>query len=161
MQIKVATSIGFYYMSNACGRFFDAPATGEIYTYGGEDLGEAAGSDGLRGLALCFIAGTVSSLAAALITLKIKDQQAGLHCGPCVCVQAMPAPVDVKVSCGITEDMSATKPSSAIAADAATAQLSSVTTANADCEQPPLVTVPSSVPRTQAGVHTSHGVAFC
>ena len=89
---KVATSVGFYYMSNACGRLIGTLGSGVIYTYAGRDFGEAAGSDALRGLAACFIAGTVSSFAAALITLKIKDQEAGLHCGPCLCVGASRPP---------------------------------------------------------------------
>ena len=38
------------------------------------------------GLAACFVAGTISSLLAALITVKIEDGKAGLRCGGCVCV---------------------------------------------------------------------------
>merc|ERR1711998_650313 len=74
---KVATSVGFYYMSNAVGRLVGTLGSGVIYTYAGEHMGEHAGSDALRGLAVCFIAGMISSLAAALITLKIKDDEAG------------------------------------------------------------------------------------
>jgi len=91
---KVATSVGFYYMSNACGRLMGTLGSGILYTYAGQDWGVAAGSDGLRGLAACFVAGTASSLAAALITLMISDQEAGLRCGPCVCVAAHATLVD-------------------------------------------------------------------
>ena len=86
-----------------------------LYTYAGEHMGDGAGTDALRGLAVCFIAGTASSLhtplpapsrapwpllttlpcpagtasslLAALITLKIEDGAAGLRCGPLVCVR--------------------------------------------------------------------------
>lgn len=84
---KVAASVGFYYMANACGRLFGTLGSGLLYTYVGEDAGPLAGTDGLRGLSVCFIAGTVSSLIAAAITIKIKDNQAGLRCGPIVCVR--------------------------------------------------------------------------
>ena len=83
---KVATSVGFYYMSNAVGRLMGTLGSGVIYTYAGPAMGALAGSDARAGLAACFVAGTASSLLAALITLKIKDQAAGLRCGPCVCV---------------------------------------------------------------------------
>lgn len=76
----VAQSVGFYYMSNACGRLIGTIGSGLLYTY--------AGPDALGGLAACFVAGTVSSLLAALITLRIRDDAAGLHCGRCVCIAA-------------------------------------------------------------------------
>lgn len=88
---KVATSVGFYYMSNACGRLLGTLGSGVLYTYAGTDRGPAAGSDGLYGLGACFVAGTLSSLLAALITVRIEDQQAGLRCGPCICVGASDA----------------------------------------------------------------------
>ena len=79
-------------MSNACGRLMGTLGSGVLYTCAGDDRGSAAGSDALRGLAACFIAGTISSLLAALITLKIQDDAAGLRCGRClVCVDAQPA----------------------------------------------------------------------
>ena len=85
---KLATSVGFYYMSNAVGRLMGTLGSGVIYTYaGGASLSEYAGPDAMRGLAACFIAATLSSLVAALITLKIKDEAAGLRCGSCVCVR--------------------------------------------------------------------------
>ena len=83
---KVATSVGFYYMSNAIGRLMGTLGSGVIYTYAGSAMGPLAGSDARAGLAACFVAGTGSSLLAALITLKIKDEEAGLRCGSCVCV---------------------------------------------------------------------------
>mmetsp|Transcript_12042 Transcript_12042/g.34666 ORF Transcript_12042/g.34666 Transcript_12042/m.34666 type:complete len:556 (-) Transcript_12042:155-1822(-) len=84
---KVAASVGFYYMSNAVGRLLGTLGSGLIYTYVGEDIGPLAGSDGLRGLAACFVAGTISSLLAAGITMRIEDQQAGVRCGPIICVR--------------------------------------------------------------------------
>ena len=80
---KVAVSVGFYYMSNACGRLFGTLGSGILYTYVGEDFGDVAGSDAVAGLAACFLAGTLSSLLAALITLKIDDDAGGLKCGSC------------------------------------------------------------------------------
>jgi len=94
---KVATSVGFYYMSNAVGRLMGTLGSGVIYTYAGRAMGSLAGSDARAGLAACFAAGTASSLLAALITLKIRDQAAGLRCGACVCVEAAdPAPTEAK-----------------------------------------------------------------
>ena len=86
---KVAISVGFYYMSNACGRLLGTLGSGLLYTYIGEDFGDMAGTNAVQGLAACFIAGTVSSLIAAFITMKINDNKAGLQCGPCItCVNA-------------------------------------------------------------------------
>ncbi|VEU33900.1 unnamed protein product [Pseudo-nitzschia multistriata] len=80
---KIAVSVGLYYMSNAVGRLFGTLGSGFLYTYIGEDFGDLAGSDAVAGLAACFLAGTVSSLLAALITYKINDQDEGLKCGSC------------------------------------------------------------------------------
>ncbi|KAL3919335.1 MAG: hypothetical protein SGILL_003801, partial [Bacillariaceae sp.] len=80
---KVAVSVGFYYMSNACGRLFGTLGSGILYTFVGEDFGDVAGSDAVAGLAACFLAGTLSSLLAALITMKIDDHKGGLQCGSC------------------------------------------------------------------------------
>ena len=85
---KVAISVGFYYMSNACGRLLGTLGSGLLYTYVGEDFGDLAGTNAVQGLAACFIAGTISSLIAAFITMKINDNKAGLQCGPCICVNA-------------------------------------------------------------------------
>jgi hypothetical protein len=90
---KIATSVGFYYMSNAVGRLLGTLGSGVLYTYTGVDRGALAGTDALRGLAVCFIAGTISSLLAAVITLKIQDDAAGLRCGPCwVCIKPLVEP---------------------------------------------------------------------
>eukprot|EP01082_Thalassiosira_pseudonana_P009331 g8232.t1 g8232 contig29:53536-55299(-) len=84
---KVAVSVGFYYMSNACGRLLGTLGSGFLYTYAGGDAlvigGFDSGNDGRLGLAACFLAGTLSSLLAAIITIWIKDEEAGLNCGPC------------------------------------------------------------------------------
>ena len=80
---KVAVSVGFYYMSNALGRLLGTLGSGILYTFVGEDQGELAGPDAVKGLAACFFAGTVSSLLAAMITVFIDDDKAGLKCGSC------------------------------------------------------------------------------
>ena len=85
---KVAVSVGFYYMSNACGRLLGTLGSGLLYTYIGEDMGDLAGTDAVKGMAACFLAGTICSLIAALITMKIDDHKAGLMCGPCILVGA-------------------------------------------------------------------------
>lgn len=84
---KVAKSVGFYYMSNACGRLFGTIGSGILYTYVGTDAGPLAGSNGTTGLAACFLAGTICSLLAAAITVKIDDNDDGLKCGPCTLIQ--------------------------------------------------------------------------
>ena len=89
---KVAQSVGFYYMSNAAGRLLGTLGSGVIYTYAGESHGAYAGSDARSGLAACLVAGTLSSLVAALITLKINDDAAGLRCGPLLCVRGSESP---------------------------------------------------------------------
>ncbi|GAX20558.1 hypothetical protein FisN_3Hh592 [Fistulifera solaris] len=82
---KVAVSVGFYYMSNAVGRLFGTLGSGLLYTYVGEtDWATAAsGHDAVAGLAACFFAGTICSLLAAWITIRIDDNKSGLKCGPC------------------------------------------------------------------------------
>ena len=80
---KIAVSVGLYYMSNAIGRLFGTLGSGFLYTYVGEGYGDDIGSNGVSGIAACFLAGTLSSLLAALITYKIDDQKEGLKCGPC------------------------------------------------------------------------------
>lgn len=84
---KVAVSVGLYYMSNAVGRLFGTLGSGFLYTYVGEEYGAGAGSDGVAGMAACFLAGTVCSLIAALITFKIEDQESGLKCGSCMTIR--------------------------------------------------------------------------
>mmetsp|Transcript_43166 Transcript_43166/g.143731 ORF Transcript_43166/g.143731 Transcript_43166/m.143731 type:complete len:561 (-) Transcript_43166:103-1785(-) len=80
---KVAASVGFYYMANACGRLLGTLGSGMLYTYVGDDLGVLAGTNAVQGLAACFAAATASSLLATLITLQIDDGDAALLCGPC------------------------------------------------------------------------------
>ncbi len=84
---KVAVSVGFYYMANAMGRLVGTLGSGFIYTYAGGETynseGYNAGCDARLGLASCFVAGTICSLLAALITVRIKDDDSGLKCGPC------------------------------------------------------------------------------
>eukprot|EP00541_Cyclophora_tenuis_P019338 CAMPEP_0116579746 /NCGR_PEP_ID=MMETSP0397-20121206/22415_1 /TAXON_ID=216820 /ORGANISM="Cyclophora tenuis, Strain ECT3854" /LENGTH=107 /DNA_ID=CAMNT_0004109245 /DNA_START=221 /DNA_END=540 /DNA_ORIENTATION=+ len=72
---KVAVSVGFYYMSNAMGRLLGTLGSGVLYTYVGSDIGPLAGSDAVAGLAACFLAGTVSSFLAAMITVGIDDNK--------------------------------------------------------------------------------------
>ncbi|KAI2503555.1 Major Facilitator [Fragilaria crotonensis] len=81
---KVAVSVGFYSKSSACGRLMGTIGSGVLYTFIGENIGNLAGSDAVGGLAACFLAGTISSLIAAVITIMIDDQEAGLKCGPCL-----------------------------------------------------------------------------
>jgi len=83
---KVAVSVGFYYMSNAMGRLMGTLGSGVLYTFVGENFGELAGSDAVAGLAACFLAGTISSLLSALITVKIDDHKSGLNCGSCLTI---------------------------------------------------------------------------
>ncbi len=100
---KVAVSVGFYYMSNAAGRLFGTLGSGLIYSYVGDDRGSYAGSDGTAGLAWCMIAGSISSLLAALITTRIDDQDSGLKCGSIVCCKS------IEVEEGDVEEMEGIK----------------------------------------------------
>ncbi|GKY93705.1 hypothetical protein MPSEU_000337700 [Mayamaea pseudoterrestris] len=80
---KIAVSVGLYYMSNALGRLLGTLGSGFLYTYIGDDYNDYSGNNAVSGLAACFIAGTVSSVIAAMITTRINDNKAGLKCGPC------------------------------------------------------------------------------
>ena len=91
--------------------------SGVIYSYTGDDRGSHAGTDARRGLAACFVAGTVSSLLAALITIKIRDDAAGLRCGPCVCVEPIVETLETRTA----GDKEAASSASATAADAVSA----------------------------------------
>jgi hypothetical protein len=92
---KVAVSVGFYYMSNACGRLMGTLGSGVLYTYVGTDLGSLAGQNVVAGFVACFFAGTVCSFLAVLITCFIQDNQAGLKCGPCLTLVSA-TPVDLQ-----------------------------------------------------------------
>ena len=93
---KVAVSVGLYYMSNAMGRLVGTLGSGILYTYLGDDLGEFSGTDAVAGFGACFLAGTISSLLAALITVKIDDNKAGLKCGSCLTIVAAEDSEDVQ-----------------------------------------------------------------
>jgi len=80
---KVAVSVGFYYMSNAMGRLMGTIGSGILYTYVGEYMGPLAGNDAVAGMAACFLAGTVCSFIAVVVTQRIEDNTAGLKCGSC------------------------------------------------------------------------------
>ncbi len=72
---KVASTVGFYYMSNACGRFVGTLVSGAIYQYSAESKALALG--------YCFVASTAFAAISTLLTMRIDDQAAGLACGPC------------------------------------------------------------------------------
>lgn len=93
---KLAKSVGFYYMSNACGRLLGTIGSGVLYTYVGDYVNDKAGTNATAGIAACFLAGTLSSLIAALITIKIDDNEGGLKCGPCTLVGAKPDNEDIQ-----------------------------------------------------------------
>lgn len=82
---KAAVSVGFYYMSNALGRLFGTLGSGYLYTYAGGTpeivSGYDPGTDARLGFAACFLAGTLCSALAAIITIWIKDEDSGLKCG--------------------------------------------------------------------------------
>lgn len=93
---KVAVSVGFYYMSNALGRLMGTLGSGFLYTYAGgkpENIpGYDPGTDARLGLAACFLAGTCSSALAAIITIWVKDDDAGLKCRNWTIVEEIEAP---------------------------------------------------------------------
>ncbi len=82
---KVVVSVGFYHMSNALGCLLGTLGSGFLYTYAGgtEEYipGYNPGTDARLGFASCFLAGTISSALAAIITVWIKDEDSGLRCG--------------------------------------------------------------------------------
>lgn len=83
---KVAVSVGFYYMSNAMGRLMGTIGSGILYTYVGDYVGPLAGNDAVAGMAACFLAGTICSLIAVIVTQRIEDNAAGLKCGSCLTI---------------------------------------------------------------------------
>ena len=85
---KVAVSVGLYYMSNAMGRLTGTIGSGILYTYVGAYIGPLAGTDAVAGMAACFLAGTICSFLAVVITSRIDDHHAGLKCGPCLTIVA-------------------------------------------------------------------------
>jgi len=83
---KVAVSVGFYYMSNACGRLLGTIGSGLLYSNVGSDKGNMSGTDATMGMFACFVASTICSILAAVIVYWIDDEESGLKCGPCVLV---------------------------------------------------------------------------
>lgn len=73
---KLATNVGFYYMSNAAGRLVGTLVSGAMYTY--------VGSTVVYGFASCFWLSLASLVIATVITLFIKDDSKGISCGPCL-----------------------------------------------------------------------------
>jgi hypothetical protein len=101
---KVAVSVGFYYMSNAMGRLMGTIGSGILYTYIGDYIGPLAGNDAVAGMAACFLAGTISSFVAVVITQRIDDNTAGLKCGSCLTI--IPAEeVDISELPDVTTDL--------------------------------------------------------
>ena len=92
---KLAVSVGFYYMSNALGRLFGTIGSGVLYTYVGEYINDKAGTNATAGFAACFLAGTLSSVIAALLTIKIDDNEGGLKCGSCTIIREAPNDVEI------------------------------------------------------------------
>ena len=80
---KVAADVGFYYMSNAAGRFVGTLVSGALYEW-------SAGRNKAAAMGWCFLASTLFSLASTLLTLRIDDQRAGLACGRCSLIDQSP-----------------------------------------------------------------------
>ena len=83
---KVAVNVGFYYMSNAAGRLTGTILSGVLYSYSGSTRSD--------GFGWCFVLSAVFVWLCTLITAGIRDDDAGLQCGPCVCVGRLPAEGD-------------------------------------------------------------------
>jgi len=79
---KVATSVGFYYMSNAVGRLVGTLASGALYSYVSEDK--------TLGFAACMWTSTCFCWLAGLIVYFCRDNELGLACGPIQCVAGHP-----------------------------------------------------------------------
>ena len=77
---KVAADVGFYYMSNAVGRFVGTLVSGALYEW-------SAGRDKTAAMGWCFFSSALFSAASTALTMRIDDQQAGLACGGCRCVR--------------------------------------------------------------------------
>jgi hypothetical protein len=82
---------------------FGTIGSGLIYTYVGDEVNSYSGNDAVTGLAACFLAGTVSSLIAALVTTRIDDHKAGLQCGSCWTVVA-PESIEEDVDIYVVDD---------------------------------------------------------
>jgi len=78
---KVAADVGFYYMSNALGRFVGTLVSGALYQW-------SAGENKTGAMGWCFAASTLFSLASTVLTMRIDDQAAGLACSTWNCVHS-------------------------------------------------------------------------
>lgn len=76
---KVAVNVGFYYMSNAAGRLTGTVLSGVLYSY--------AGATRADGFGWCFMLSAAFGVLCTAITAFIRDNEAGLACGRCVCVR--------------------------------------------------------------------------
>jgi hypothetical protein len=93
---KVAVNVGFYYMSNAAGRLIGTILSGVLYSYAGANVSE--------GFGWCFILSAAFMFLCTVITAFIKDDDAGLQCGPLICVGKLPVEGDeVDIDGGLTE----------------------------------------------------------
>ena len=72
----MATTVGFYYMSNAGGRLVGTVLSGVLYTYGPGALPARFGA--------CLVGAAVFAAASAAVAGCIPDPDAGLACGPCL-----------------------------------------------------------------------------
>jgi MFS family permease len=73
---KVAMTVGFYYMTNAIGRFLGTFFGGLLYTY--------VSANKVTSLAACFWASTGFVVIAQFFTYFLHDNEGGFRCGPCV-----------------------------------------------------------------------------
>ncbi|KAK4533526.1 hypothetical protein CCYA_CCYA17G4408 [Cyanidiococcus yangmingshanensis] len=73
---KVAMTVGFYYMTNAIGRFIGTFFGGLLYTY--------VSSDRVKSLAACFWTSVGFIVVAEIFTYFLHDNEGGFRCGPCL-----------------------------------------------------------------------------
>jgi hypothetical protein len=99
---KVASTVGFYYMSNAVGRFVGTLVSGAIYEYASESKPAALG--------YCFVASAGFSTISTLLTMRIDDQAAGLACGPCLTCVKPAVPVAVSAEPDAAKDVALVAP---------------------------------------------------
>ena len=78
---KVASTVGFYYMSNAAGRLVGTVLSGAIYDFGAGNLPQRFGE--------CLAAAAAFAVVAAAVVSLIGEKEGeqggkGLRCGPCL-----------------------------------------------------------------------------
>ncbi|KAK4538042.1 hypothetical protein CDCA_CDCA15G4067 [Cyanidium caldarium] len=73
---KVAMTVGFYYMTNAVGRFVGTIGGGALYTF--------VSSNRVVSLASCFWVSLGFIVLAELFTIFLRDNQGGFQCGRCI-----------------------------------------------------------------------------